>query len=172
MRNFPAFLTYILISLLTINPGFSREPKEMLIYAQPRDIWNEEKLLDYFTKFNLSDHETTEISFDSYINKPEDWLKTRLRRNVNLHIASSYYDLEKASDSVKEVVFQNSEQIVRWLNNPESPLQRQFIGEFNDPIGHGFLRSSPDFLKSLSKARLVLAKKSNGIQVISTYPIE
>ncbi len=173
MRNFPtSLIVLILASLLTINLAFSLEPEPVLTYAQPRDIWDEEKLLDFFAKFNLSDHETKEVSFENYINKPEDWLQTRLRRNVNLHIASSYYNLEKAKDSIKEVVFQNSEQIVRWLNNPESTLQRQFVGEFNEPIGHGFLRSNPDSFKSFSKARLVLAKKSNEIQVISTYPIE
>jgi hypothetical protein len=172
MGNFSISLIVLLASLLTINLSISLEPEPVLAYAQPRDIWNEEKLLDYFKKLNLSDHETKEISFDSYINKPEDWLQTRLRRNVNLHIASSYYDLEKAKDSIKEVVLQNSEQIVKWLNNPESILQRQFVGEFNEPIGHGFLRSNSDSLKNLSKARLVLAKKSNEIQVISTYPIE
>lgn len=165
-------ITLFSINLILVNLAYADQESAVLSYPQPRDLWDEEKLGAYFDQLDLSDSYKAQPSCENYINKSENWLKSRLKKLSHLPVASSYYDSEIALRTIREIVFQNTAQIINWLNNPESNLQRQFVAELKEPVGFGFTRSDPDHLKTFDKARLVLAKQSNQIQVVNSYPIE
>ncbi len=82
---------------------------------------------------------------EQHINVPDSFLKERIiKEGVS---AASTFDisneevLEKIKETLLEEEYQTIECIAEWLDDPSAELEYSFYKEYEEPIGHCFIKS-------------------------------
>ncbi|RLC14053.1 MAG: hypothetical protein DRI57_15130 [Deltaproteobacteria bacterium] len=101
------------------------------------------------------------------------YLKSRLKSNSSIPMASRYADFKTAEEIIERTILANNQRVMNWLNNgrTKGKLQLNYAGDGRTAIGRGYLRGERKS-RPLYNAKVVLKKDGTprGYYVLTSFP--
>ena len=130
-------------------------------------------------KLNIEEHEGGKHgghAVDRHVGKDLEWLKDRVdndpgSRGRGIGSATSFPDLETANEVTKEVLRQNTDKIVEWIQSKDAQkgIPQGFSADIKKNIGFGINKNGIK-RNDISRAVVVLRLIKSEIKVFTSYP--